>query len=90
MQEDDDFQEALGRVLDALVTGGFATGWLTDGEKIDVAWNPAFFGGSGGEAAFLGFVEMLGLLCPQGPLTGDDQAMLILLRDTLYESPGGD
>ena len=90
MEMDDRFQEALGKALDLLVTGGFAKGWLTDEGRILVDWEPTFFGGTGGEAAFLGFLDLLLQLSPDGPLAADDQDMLVMLRDALYEQREGE
>lgn len=89
MNADDRFQEALGRALDLLVLGGFAKGWLTDQERILVDWAPGFLGGTGGEAAFLGFLDLLLRLSPDADLAPADQSMLLMLRDELYEQREG-
>ena len=84
MKNDDKMMRNFKALMERLQKAGIITGWSDvnppNGDRRLVPyWNEEYRAPMGGQAAFLGFVTLLMDICPETPLSKDDQAMMVIL-----------
>lgn len=83
-----DYNSLMGRLLRAgLITHYEASGG-EDGD-LNIVWNPDYQS-MGGDAAFLALSSILRDLCPEGPLSTDEQMLIQFIRKEYWDDSDDD
>jgi len=88
METDKEFMEVFESVMQRLQDAGMIIGWSDvdqtgDDRRLVPHWNENYNKPLGGESAFKGLTSILADICPEAPLSENEQAIIQIMRSEM-------